>query len=467
MTTAPIAFRSDPGKYLFLGATQLVNAHAEKLGPDSKGALGVMPSDGLVQFSETGSGTPTRGMLFMEDLDKLYVVQSSSCYKITSNGTATRIGTVPGTDTVQMSRNQKTDPEVVIKTDAGVQVIASDALSYVTDTDLTSNGDVITADYASNFHLYGFENRVAFFTNANEAKIIDPLDFFTAEQRAGKLVRIIEDNGEAVFLCSSWTQFFRNVDDPDEPFHPIAFKGVGLKDVAADAVVKSDNTILFPTNLNTIVRVDNYNPIVVSSNEVSRLLEAETSDMLGFSYDRGGHAFSVFTGTGWTRSFDAATQVWHSRQSYGQTTWRAQHSVKAFGKTLVGDKLTGKIFYLDSETFTEDGDTLVWKVISPPLHVFPNGAVLDAVHFDVATGYGTLSGQGVDPKIMLRVSKDGGETFGQYRELSLGAAGDRVRVTARRLGEFGPKGIVFELSISDPVARSLVNCDVQLRPLKR
>jgi len=136
-------------------------------------------------------------------------------------------------------------------------------------------------------------------------------------------------------------------------------------------------------------------------------------------------------------------------------------------ETIVGDKLTGKHFYLDSDTYTEDDDTMMWKVISPPLHVFPNGAVLDAVHFDLATGYGTLSGQGVDPKIMLRVSKDGGETFDQYRELSLGAAGDRVRVTARRLGRFGPKGIVLELSISDPVARSLVNCDIELRQLKR
>ncbi len=111
---------------------------------------------------------------------------------------------------------------------------------------------------------------------------------------------------------------------------------------------------------------------------------------------------------------------------------------------------------------------MIWKVISPPLHVFPNGAILDAVHLDLATGYGTLSGQGSDPKIMLRVSKDGGNTFDQYRELELGVTGDfKARVTARRLGKFGPKGLTLELSISDPVVRSLVNCDVQIRPLRR
>jgi len=81
-------------------------------------------------------------------------------------------------------------------------------------------------------------------------------------------------------------------------------------------------------------RLNNYEPIVISSNEVSRLIQDDASaeDILGFGYERGGHAFGVWSGTNWTRAFDAATQVWHSRQSYGQTTWRAQHSIKAFGK---------------------------------------------------------------------------------------------------------------------------------------
>jgi hypothetical protein len=40
-------------------------------------------------------------------------------------------------------------------------------------------------------------------------------------------------------------------------------------------------------------------------------------------------------------------------------------------------------------------------------------------------------------------------------------------VTARGLGQFGPKGIVFRLRISDPVARGLVGTDVEVRPFKR
>jgi hypothetical protein len=69
---------------------------------------------------------------------------------------------------------------------------------------------------------------------------------------------------------------------------------------------------------------------------------------------------------------------------------------------------------------------------------------------------------------MLETSTDGGNVFTQYRELELGDTGNyAARVTARRLGRFGPKGIVFRLSISDPIVRALVNVDAQVRGLKR
>lgn len=465
MTAAPIAFRSNPGRFSFIGTTQLINAYAEKQGEDGKGALAVLPCEGLVEFTENGAA-PCRGSIFMEDTNVLYSIHSSSAYRVDEDGTSTRIGTVPGIDPVQLSRNQKADAQIVVQSEAGVQVIESDSLSYILDADLPAN--VITADYVGGYHVYGYENRQFYLSGLNSAKVIDALDFATFEQRAGKLVRVMEDNGELIGLASSWIEFWRDTGGADFPFTPIGFKSRGLK--AANAVVKSDSTLMFPGNDNNVYRLDNYNPLIISNHEVSRLIQEDTSaaDMLGFSYTRGGHLFACFKGTDWTRCYDSATGVWHSRTSYGRDRWRAQYAVQAFGKTIVGDELSGKLFYLDKDTYTEDDGTFVWTVISPPLHVFPNGAIVDAVHFDLATGYGTLSGQGFDPKVMLETSVDGGNTYQTYRELELGAMGNyRARVTARRLGKFGPKGIVFKLSISDPVARALVGCDVKLRPLKR
>lgn len=465
MTAAPIAFQSNSALYKFIGTPQLVNAYAEKRGTDNKAPLAVMPCEGLVEFSENGD-VPCRGLIHCEDLEKVYAIHNSGAYRNLSDGSSFRIGTIPGSDPVQLSRNQKADPQVFVQTAADCFVVESDSVSTITDVDFPD--DVVSADYVGGYTVALQEDRIFNISSLNSSKVWDALDFATFEQRAGKGVRVMEDNGELIGLNSSWMEFWRDTGNADFPFEPVGFKSRGLK--AKNACAKCDNTLIFVGDDNNVYRLDNYNPVIVSTSEVSRLIQedANPDDLIAFAFDRAGHKFWCLTGSTWTRCYDAATQTWHSRDSYGYDRWRARHSIQAFGKTLFGDSQSGKIFYADKDTFTEDGGTMIWKVVSPPLHVFPNGAILDAVHFDMATGYGTLSGQGSDPKVMLRTSTDGGNTFGQYRELELGVTGDHgARVTARRLGKFGPKGIVFELSISDPVVRALVACDVELRPLKR
>lgn len=465
MTAAPIAFQSNSALYQYIGVPKLVNAFPEQRGNDNKAPLAVMPCEGLVEFTENGEA-PCRGLILCEDLEKVYAIHNSGAYRNESDGSSLRIGTIPGTDPVQLSRNQKADPQVFVQTAADCFILESDTVATITDVDFPD--DIVSADYVGGYTVVLQENRIFNISGLNSSKDWGDLDFATFEQRAGKGVRVMEDNGELIGLNSSWMEFWRDRGNADFPFEPIGFKSRGLK--AKNACAKCDNTVIFAGDDNNVYRIDNYNPVIISTPEVSRLIQDEPSpdNLIAFSFDRAGHKFWCLKGTGFTVCYDAATSAWHHRESYGYDTWRAQHSIQAFGKTLFGDSQSGKIFYADKDTFTEDGETMIWKVISPPLHVFPDGAILDAVHFDMATGYGTLSGQGSDPKVMLRVSVDGGNTFGQYRELELGVTGDKkARVTARRLGKFGPKGIVFELSISDPVVRALTLCDVELRKLKR
>lgn len=466
MSAQPIAFHSDVGRFPEFGSTKLVNAYAEKQGSDAKAPMAVLPCDGLVQHTQNGN-TPCRGLIYLPDLDVIYSVHHSSCYKVERDGTSTRIGTVPGSEPVQLSRNQKADPQVVVQSATQIQVIESDSLSPVLDADLDAG--VITADYVSGYHVYGYPNRKFIISGLNSAKAINALDFATFEQKAGKLLRVKGDHGELFGFADRWTEVWRNTGNPDFPFSPISTIERGL--MAANAVVECDNTLVFPGNDGIVYKLNNYTPQRISTHYVERLIQDDPNqaDIKGFGWTRGGHAYACFVGTNWTACYDAATGVWHNRESYGQNRWRARYAVQAWGKTIVGDSLSGKLFSLDSNTFTEDTGTMLWGVDSPPMHAFPNGGIIDALHLDMATGRGTLTGQGSDPKVMLSISKDGGNTFGQYCELGLGVQGDygaRV-MPARRLGKFGPKGAVFRLRQSDPVARGIVRADVQVRPLKR
>lgn len=466
MVAVQIAFQSNPGRYNFEGTTQLVNAYAEKRGDDAKGPLSVLACDGIVTAVSTAFGT-CRGLKYMEDLDKLYGFNPSSAYRYTSSGgtiTGARIATIPGVDWVELSRNRKTDPQLIVRHNAGVQVIESDSASFVTDEDLPDN--IVTQTTAAGYTSYGEANGRYTISALNSAKVVDALDFATFEQRSDTLLRQFEHAGELVGFKSRSLEFWRNVADEDFPFAPIGFKSTGM--MAANSLAELDNTLYWVGDDGSVYKINNYDPQRVSTHSIERLIQEEPNQagILGFAWSRGGHAFYAITGTNWTRVYDAATGVWHSRESYGYTHWRARYSEFAWGRNLVGDEQSGSIGYFDSNTYTEFGQPIVWKVVSPPMHAFPNGGVVDALHMDVATGYGTLSGQGSNPKLMLRVSVDGGNTFREYRELELGVRGKyATRVTARRLGAFGKDGMVFELSVSDPVARGLVSTDVEVRPM--
>ena len=469
MTALPIAFQTNTSKYNYLGTTALVNAYAEQQGNDAKGPLAVLPAHGLSELAEV-SDAVSRGFIFCEDLDCIYAVHGMSAYKVTRSAgiyTSTRLGTLPGTDRVKISRNQADPPQISVLSTSGNYYIEADIIKNVTDSDLPTP---IDQDQAGGYTAYAIEDGRFFLSGLNDCSSINSLDYATAEQASDKLVGIKYDRGTLYLFGTSTIEAWRNTGAADFPFEPITTQIVQKGLIGRDAVASCDNTLMFVGSDSAVYRLGG-GVTRISNHGIERLIEADVnkSSIVAFSYNIEGHSFLVVTGTDWTRTYDAATNTWHSRESYGLDVWRAKFASRAWGQTVFGDALTGMLLKLDRSVYTEDGDTMIWGVDSPTLHAYPNGGIVDAVHFDMATGYGDVSStsQGYDPAVMLSVSKDGGNTWSGAREVELGRSGSRQRVTARRLGRFGPLGMQFRLRVSDPVARSLVLSDVQVRPLKR
>jgi hypothetical protein len=82
---------------------------------------------------------------------------------------------------------------------------------------------------------------------------------------------------------------------------------------------------------------------------------------------------------------------------------------------------------------------------------------------DLERGVGLPTGQGADPLIALRVSRDGGHTWSEPVEMHAGQIGAySQRVIARRLGH--ARDAVFEVTVSDPVAWALVQAWLDVEP---
>ncbi len=473
MTALPIAFRTNVSKYAFAGEAQLINSYAEKQGTGakyplsySKDPLILLPSYGLT-LERAVTDTPQRGSIYLDDLDCIYTVHSTSVYKVTESGAATRIGTIPGNDIVQMSRNQATIPQISIHCDDGEFYIENDVVKRVTDEDLPDG--TISQDQCGGYTVYLNSDRRFFLSGLNVCQTVDGLDFATAEQSADPAVRIKTDGDIFIFKRKQVEQW-RNTGNADFPFEPI---GSPIKHglMAEQAVTPFDNTLLFVGDDGVVYRIAGTGAVQrVSDHSVERSIanDPDQASIMAYSYTVEGHAFAVFSGSDWCRIYDASTGAWHSRESYNQGgRSRFRFPVRAWSKVIVGDTLSGSLYYFDKNSFVEGSDPLVWGMDTPIFHAFPNGAVMDALHIDVATGNATTTGQGSAPVLMLSWSTDGGATWKGNRQLSLGSYGERVRLTTRRLGRFGPKGVTFRFRISDPVIRAMVALDLQARPLKR
>ncbi|WLB49231.1 hypothetical protein QIH93_15055 [Bradyrhizobium ottawaense] len=469
LASVQIAFRSNPSRYSFAGAARLINAYAEAQGDDGKAPMAVLPCPGMVSCV-TVTDTPNRGLIFLDDLDCGYSVHSSGVYKFTLVTlspfvlSATRIGTLPGSDQVQMSRNQADPVQISIHCAAGEFYIEADVVKRVPADTFTT--EPVTTEYVGGYTVYGEASGRFDFSSINVCQTVDPLDFATAEQYADKLVRIKADGPDMFIFSRTSVEPWRLTGDSDLPFQlvggSVSKKGL----VAANSVVTCDNTLMFAGADNIAYRFQGYSPQRITTHAIERYFESDEDreNITALSYTFEGHSFAAWTGDAYTVSFDAATNYWHNRESYANGgKWRARNAIIAWGKTVVGDALSGNLYYLDKDAYDEGGDPMIWGIDTPFLHaVGGTGGIVDALHFDVATGVGTYEDEAL---MMLEWSVDGGRTFKGNRELKLGKRGEIKKVRTRRIGRFGDKGIMFRIRVSDAVIRGITEIAASVRPL--
>src|SRR5262245_40603267 len=81
---------------------------------------------------------------------------------------------------------------------------------------------------------------------------------------------------------------------------------------------------------------------------------------------------------------------------------------------------------------------------------------LSKLQLDMQTGVGLSTGQGSDPVVMFRFSKNSGYTWSNETQMDVGRIGEYShRVMAWRLGE--ARNFVFEFSYTDPTVLALLD----------
>jgi hypothetical protein len=217
----------------------------------------------------------------------------------------------------------------------------------------------------------------------------------------------------------------------------------------------------------TVVRMSGFTPQRISDhgieNDISQIGDdTGIDDAIGQVYGEGGHLFYLLTFPGGRRTWvydsaiSAQARPWAKRGTWiisesRYTYWRNVFHTFAFGKHLTTDPETAIISRLNNDLHTDVEDRpIVWYRRSPAIIDQHRRIVLDLFELLMEVGVGTQSGQGSDPVVMLRVSRDGGRTWGNQHTSKVGKVGEYWRRVYWRMLGIG-RNWAFEVSGSDPV----------------
>jgi len=460
--TTPIKFgiNSYRAKSGLASAERMINCYVEPCPPDSEFQAMVLGTAGLTTWKDLNIGFPIYGMQVMGE--NLYVVAGSNVYKIDSTKTVTLLGTIATAPARVMMTNNGT--QMSILTESGTLYYctsSASSLTQVTDGDYELSDSIATLDgYTIATEKQG---RTFQFSDINTTQDWQALNKQTVEADGSNIVVVAMNNLELWFFKETLIEVYYDSARPGYIFD--RKEGVFIQKgcAAKYSVASLDGGFFFLGSDRIVYQTNGYQLVPISTFPISQEIEtySTVSDAYGFTYVLNGHKFYTLTfpTEDKTWQYNITTNLWHERQSLNgqekQGRWRATTHAFFNGLNLFGDFETGIIYQADADVYTENGTPVLRKIISATLFANYARATFDRFTLMLDTGVGLISGQGSDPQLMLRVSSDGGKTWGFEEWQPIGPQGEYLKEVFWTSLGYG-RSAIFEVTMSDPVKLAIV-----------
>ncbi len=427
---------------------------------------------GLRKLATVGTG-PIRGLWSYGGYG--YAVSGSRLYRLDTNWTATQIGGVSGTGPVSMVDNG-TQLFIAANPDGYIYDAATEAYAEITDVDFPG---AVTVGYLDGYFIFQEPNSDRFWTSELlDGTQIDPLSFASAEGMPDRLVSLFVDHREVWLFGTQSVEVWYDAGTSPFPLARIQGAVNELGCAATYSVAKMDNSLFWlgadARGQGIVFRAQGYSGQRVSTHAVEYAIQSygTISDAIGFTYQQDGHSFYVLTFPTAQKTwvFDMATQAWHERAGFANGQFirhRANCQMFFNNEVVVGDFQNGKIYAYDLDVFADDTLAQKWLRSWRALPTGQNNLKRTAQHtlqLECETGIGLVTGQGNDPRVMLRWSDDGGHTWSNEHWTGMGKIGNYgYRAFWRRLGMTAKlRDRVYEVSGTDPVKIAIMGAELVL-----
>ena len=331
-----------------------------------------------------------------------------------------------------------------------------------------------TVDITDNYFVYNKPDSQLWAASDLLSPITDPLSFASKDGSPDDLVSIIVDRREVYLLGEMSSEVWINSGAVPFPFTRIPGTSTQQGIAAQFSMARMGNSFAYVSKNNRgeamIVRMNGYFPERISTHAVeTTLVNQNVSDSYAWTYQLEGHevyvvSFPSVGEHGLTWAYDNTTGLWHKwlfRNNQNEFERHRGNCCAFFNQqVLVGDHTNGKIYQLSRNFYTDDGAPIRRVRRAPHITSDLQRQYFHELQIQFQPGVGLSTGQGEDPKAMLRWSSDGGSTWSNEYWTSIGKQGKYLnRAIWRRLGFARDR--VFEVSISDPVKAVIISANLK------
>lgn len=457
---------SNPSQSLLADCERTVNLHLETIG--SQGApsqLALYPTPGQQAFTVALSDADPRASISVNG--RLFTVIGGSFIELVPPGLEVVRGFVTrDARLATIHYNGVTGNQLFVCS-------GNNGYSY----DLTTNvltqrlfGDATMGGMLnSRFLAFNLLTGTVRMSNLNDGATWDPTLFFNRSLAPDPWQAMIVIPPGIWLIGSETGEVWYDSGASPQPFAPIPGAFFPYGTVAPWSVTKAGDYVMWlaqtQSGTGKFVAARGYSPQQISNfaveNAFADMIRTSTiADCEALVYEDRGHIFANFTcwqaQKTWTVDLSMG-MAWHERGRWNAAlgqfdAWGPRTHVYAFGKHLVGNRNAVALNQLDVTFGSESDGSVIRRLrIPPPLWASASQRlIISRFELMADSGLGLTSGQGSDPKVMCRYSRDG-KTWGAEVTASAGKIGNyQTRMIWRRCGS-SDRLWVPEVTMTDPV----------------
>lgn len=451
---------------------RLINWYVEvDQNSDAKSPIALLGTPGLVTVA-TGPTAPVRGAWVLPGSSRAVVVIGSGAY-LFDGSTLTSIGSIGSSSGPVWIRDNGTSDVVAITDGANIY-----AYNLSTSAWKTVGLAARCVAFIDGWLTFSEPGSQKFFTSPlywNGAAAFDNTYFALKDSSSDNVVSMVECNRQLWLIGERTTEVWYDAGNQFFPYSRLQGAQLDIGCAAAASVCRTGKGLVWLARSergeSVVVATQDYSYTPVSTPAISYQISQydDISDAIGFVYTEEGHEFYqlTFPSADVTWVLDLTTNMWHQRGAWDTDAGvfhrhRANCCFNLGGKIYVGDYENGKIYEYTRKAYDDDGEPLV--ALRATAHVWDKGernrVRQSWLQIEFTPGVGLNVGQGDDPQIMMRMSNDGGFTWGNEHWTSIGKIGEfSNRAIYRRLGMARDR--IYEVRISDPVPRDVVGATLR------